>query len=556
MSRGSAHALSRSGTGIRPVGRHHRFTSFALAGGQGSVTFPWQFQPETYGAKGDTVFFLASVTNGSPNITASTPVFTSTAVDGGKDIMICGAAGTPGGPVIGKILSVQSPTAATLNTSGATVTASGLAAVFSSNDSAALDSCGQAALAYAVANNSPVQILFSKIYGTGTTLIQSTSPYTYNAAVRIPCPASPQGNSTANKLEFQFVSAQGSDGGQNQFWLDPNLGTSGAGIVSYSVGPNTPDPTFGQQSILGGPSGGFPAGANGFANIKAVVAGLTLIQPGWSNSIGLDCVGCSAIHWEGVTSTAFAPSDGTGVNPYGGWINQAFWINNKIAAGYRLPAVQNNDQVVVDSISAQGLNIGILSQADHVIINRLSTNSLDRVIVLALGGNTQHAFQINNASVESYNAGVVTQGTGSKVLFRVLGWDGEVLNIANNDVTDPANQLYGEFYWSDILRSPAVPTISGAANLRVINCQLGPGHMASPPSVPASTVAAAPVYRDATVVVHCGAGVTVSAITVDGTATSQTVAAAASSVPIRVPAGKTIALTYAGGTPTWDWWLD
>lgn len=106
-------------------------------------TQPYQFRPESFGAKGDGVEFLVTTTAGSSTITASTPVFTSTAVDGGKNIMICGAGGAiPGGPWIDTIATVTSSTVAT--TTGTCPTGgsgSGLAAVFASDDRVAIDNC-------------------------------------------------------------------------------------------------------------------------------------------------------------------------------------------------------------------------------------------------------------------------------------------------------------------------------------------------------------------------------------------------------------------------------
>lgn len=83
------------------------------------------------------------------------------------------------------------------------------------------------------------------------------------------------------------------------------------------------------------------------------------------------------------------------------------------------------------------------------------------------------------------------------------------------------------------------------------------GHVAVPPAVPASGV---PLVnntgRNASVTVHTGAAVTISAIMVDGATVGLAVAASSHLTLPMVPAGKSIALTYAGGTPTWDWWLD
>jgi len=85
------------------------------------------------------------------------------------------------------------------------------------------------------------------------------------------------------------------------------------------------------------------------------------------------------------------------------------------------------------------------------------------------------------------------------------------------------------------------------------------GKIGSPPSVPASGSSAANTTGvDCFVFVTCGAGVSVSAVSVGGQAYPNpgTVSAATTSTAIRVPAGQTITLTYAGGTPTWTWFGD
>jgi len=101
---------------------------------------------------------------------------------------------------------------------------------------------------------------------------------------------------------------------------------------------------------------------------------------------------------------------------------------------------------------------------------------------------------------------------------------------------------------------------AGSANQIDDNAGYNPvGKVGSPPSVPASGSAATNTTgADCFVFVTCAAGVSVSAISVGGQAYPNpgTVSAATTSTAIRVPAGQTITLTYAGGTPTWTWFGD
>ena len=125
------------------------------------------------------------------------------------------------------------------------------------------------------------------------------------------------------------------------------------------------------------------------------------------------------------------------------------------------------------------------------------------------------------------------------------------------DVSDSSGTLYGVLRWTDPLRTHTFPTVTGAGNLDIINDRLGHGHWGSPPSLTGNSGVAIQntAWRDASIVVHTGVGVTVSAISVDGTSTGLTMAASSSLALPVVPSGKNVTLTFAGGTPTWDWWL-
>jgi hypothetical protein len=86
------------------------------------------------------------------------------------------------------------------------------------------------------------------------------------------------------------------------------------------------------------------------------------------------------------------------------------------------------------------------------------------------------------------------------------------------------------------------------------NPGLNPVGSGTQPSVPATTVAQVnPLPYDATVYLLNGTGTLTFKITgYSGNETSGTVPASAM-VPIRVPAGASITLTYASGSPTWVW---
>lgn len=416
--------------------------------------------------------------------TTAAQIFTSTAVDGGKNVMICGSGGAiPGGPTIDTIATVVSPTSATLTTGASTVagTVNGCALVFSSDDRIAIDNCVQAARTYALLNNYFAQVIGSaKIYGLGANLFQSTvasGGVTLNTQLRLPVP-NPSGNT--QDLEIHLLGANPQDASYQQFWMStlPNVGPTS--FVSYSVGPNnTPDPNFGWQSVIGFPTGGMGTGSNGFFNVKAVIEGVRVWQPGWSNSIGIDLFAVSGFQLR-AASFPFAPAtnSGGGVNPYNAWVNQAFWKNNKIGAGLRLPAILANQHSLGDSFATAGLNSGIVTAGDGAIFNDVICVSCDVPVKLTgIGGNNYHDLIIRRLYVENCNAGLNVSGGGGFFIAVKIKFDGENATIAGSDVSDPNNAVTGEFDWSDTFRGNGpngfpVPTVTGAANLKMFNSAL------------------------------------------------------------------------------------
>lgn len=526
------------------------FTSSASGGAQ-----PWQFFVDNYGTKGDGQLGICSVVNGSGVVTLTTGTVRPS--DVGKNICIGGGQiAPPSAPTVDTIASVNvGANTFTLATLTAAATTAGLPVVWSSDDRAAINNAVAAAAAYALSTgNYMAEVVFgNKIYGVGTGLFQQQGSglFTYNAQIPIPTPAR---SGATQKLEIRFTGP--GIGSHEQYWEStiPNL--AGAAIMSYTSGPTSPDPTFGQQSIFGGPTGGLLAGQ--YANVKPYFRGIQAWQPGWSNSIAFDMIWCGGMTIDGAGAFGFAPSavSGGAPNPYSGWVGNAFW-QGKNAVGFRLPAIGNNQDQLVLAASVGGLNLGY-SVNDGFNAHLLRAVSCDVALKqdssLGLGGDG-HDLVIDRLYWENCNACIIGGGAGLTYGLYV-NLDAENTAITHNDISDPSNGFRGVVHWMDTFRTVPSPTINGAAALKIINDMIGPGHMASPPAVPATTVAATLVYRDAMVKITTGAGVTVSAVTVDGTATGQTVAAASTLYPVRVPSGKTIALTYAGGTPTWDWWLD
>lgn len=77
------------------------------------------------------------------------------------------------------------------------------------------------------------------------------------------------------------------------------------------------------------------------------------------------------------------------------------------------------------------------------------------------------------------------------------------------------------------------------------------------PNVPSSTVALTNTTGfDCTVSIFTGGAVSVSNISIGGVNTGYTLSTSSESVPLRIPAGQSITMTYTGGTPTWSWFAE
>jgi hypothetical protein len=234
-----------------------------------------------------------------------------------------------------------------------------------------------------------------------------------------------------------------------------------------------------------------------------------------------------------------------------------------IGIGFRAPLAGNNDAVSGGRLTVEGYQThGWI--ADHFTCGSLATVYAHIALLIDLTHSISglaHGVTISNWSCEQYNGALKCNGGGPGSGFCGVSifLDTETASGTDPsyDVSDNGN-LHGVIHITDAGgRTSRTPVISnGAPALRVVNDMIGHGHWASPPAVPATTVAQQNTsWRDATVTVATGAGVTVSAIAVDGTATGASIAAS-SSYTVRVPSGKNITLTYTGGTPTWVWVLD
>lgn len=503
----------------------------------------WQFQPETYGAKGDGRIITDLVLNSTTTATSATAGFTS--ADTGKTIMINGGNGTAATPLVTTITYVNSTTV-TLGAAAA-VTGTAFKAVYGTDDTTAINTAITAAGTYALANSYLAEVTFrDRIYmltsGPTQTGNGSTTP-TFNAQIPLPYP---NANGTTPKLVLSLTGA--GDAGFVQFWESTTPMLAGTVLCStLENAPSTPDATFGNQSVIGGPSGS--AGFTGtFANVKVVVEDIEVMCPAYTNMIAYDFGYCSGMAVRRSSAHVFVPSGVNGGNsPLLKDMPAQTGFQNKIGTGLRAPVVGNNADTTADDFTVEGFARG-LYVFDHFTAGRIFTfyNDVACKIDLTQGtSGVSHGVFVALWGAEVYNGGI--SSTGSSAYCPIyINWDAECLAGLAYDISDSGNALYGVVHWTDPADARG-PTISGAANLKIVNDMLGPGKWTGAPSVPATTVAQQNTsWRDAAVSVKGG---TVTVVAVDGV----TVATVTNTTVI-VPAGKNITLTYSSA-PTWAWTL-
>lgn len=514
--------------------------------------FPWQFSVEDYGAKGDGLIAGdGSISSGSNSF--STPSYTFTAADNNKRIMINGALGSANVPLTATISSTSG--GAALLSASATQTITGAAAaVWGTDDTAAINLALAAAKTYALANGYFAEAVFQDhCYILGSDATQSTTPAQYNAQILIPYPDL---TGAGRKLVIGLTGV--GDNGYYQFWESTTPNVSGTALISIppTLAPSTPSGTYGEQSVIGGPSSG--ACFTGlFANTKVVVKGLQVVCGAYTNQYAYDFGYLAAMRIQQSSAHIFAPTGvGGGTGPVlNGLISQVAF-QSTIGCGLRAPAIGNNADTVADDFTAEGYARG-LYLFDHFTAGRVGTIYNDVAVVLdgTIGvSGTSHGVFIALLSAEAYNGGILVSGGSFPVYIRL---DAECTGVAY-DVSDVGDGLRGEIRWTDPADTRA-PVITGAASVKVINDKLGPGIWtgAMTPAVPGVPASTSPQvntsYRDAEVVITSG-GAAVTAVAVNGTATGLALGTTGS-VTVPVPSGASITLTYASTAPTWVWVL-
>ena len=425
--------------------------------------------------------------------------------------------------------------------------------VYGTDDTAAINSAVSAATTWAQANGyAPVDIIIPPLIYMLAGATTKTSTNKGNSQIPLPVIAA-----TSPKLTIRFTS--GTDASAPPMFGSGTLPQVG-GAVFVSTLSLSVDATWGAPSIIGGPTSQQGYGTNGgspqFANLLAVIDGLTFITSIQPAIIPVNLYGCATMSVPNATFLAFdTVTNLAAVYPVtGGFTNT--WVNSLIA-----PAPLNNDNSYIGTLTTYGFPQGpglFAHCAAHTI------KSINCRVGLFIGSNgyDQHGVSILYCSLEECQTALGTDGSGSGIGTAVfigqldcesVGWYGSVEPSFEHHIYDPQNSLSGTVYVNDN-NGTSVIKVDGATQIEIIAAMQARSNV-TPPAVPATTVALQnPFWRHATVYITSG-GAAVSVIAVNGTTTGLTLGTSGT-VMVRVPSGATITLTYASTAPTWVWVLD
>lgn len=407
------------------------------------------------------------------------------------------------------------------------------------NDTAAIQSAIAAAFTYAQNHQGYAEVLFSPVTYLVSSATTKSASNKGNAQLWIPLVAG-----TARKPTVVFQGSRNATALPH--WLQTTPQVNGPLIKSTVTGTN--DGTWGEASILGGPTpaqgygyaGGFPSNFN---NVCVVLDGISFQAPADPALCGVDFRGCAELN---ILSASFL----TATDPPAITLPGTTW---SFAVG--MPQTGNNDLCEIVDLSVEGFTYGIIA-GEHTHVH--SARFIYGQIAIGQAQQaTSHWAQYDHVSIEAYQTAVAPISSGGavcKLNISLLDWETDAspfdpFRVINNS----SNLLGGQIQIagvSNTLLNSAQGVIGPSAtdtghNLRVVNLEQTTG-VQTAPAVPASTTAIVnPFWRDCMVVVSGG---TVTAITVDGTATGL----AATGHPVIVPTGRSIALTYAVA-PSWDW---
>lgn len=393
----------------------------------------------------------------------------------------------------------------------------------STDDTAAINNALDAAVTACIADGSMLCVLdlTAGIYQASSATIKGGATKG-NAQIPIPAREPTAGQQLTIVLRCPIGS------GTHDHWLQTTGQKTGA-VIRTSLTGQTPDGTWGSPSVIGGPTVDLASGSE-FSSVRVILDNVAISAPPNPSVIGGDFRRCSKLDWtmasaivDGTPAQMAVPTDSNGI-------------------GFYMPRINNNDSVGGQKLTTAGFYYGV-GISDHFACSELTTLYYNTAMFIQTSGVATyvHGLYVGYWSSEA-GATILEKSNdaGNHIPIRIVGLDTETQS--GTAIKDPGNNLHGSISYAS--NDGLDPSVTGCANVRIINENRTRGNITAP-SVPATTVASTPIFKDAAVTITGG---TVTVIAVDGVATGLT------SGTVIVPTGKTITLTYSSA-PTWKWWL-
>ena len=471
VTAGTTWQVTRGAEGTTPVAHAGGFqiVQVVTAGTLAALQYPpWQFPVQRYGAQGDGKIGTGGTgTAGQATFTDAGAAFVNAAApagDVGKVIIINQGvnSATPPDPFCGTIIAVSSATSVTLNANLA-ANCTSCPYIYGTDDTAPVNAAITAAAAWATATgNYKAQIMFEPCnYMIGGAPFQSTSPLVYNT--QIPLPA---GQATGRKLCLDLI-GPGDASELNYFEsLSPNL--QGTCLVS-TAWVTAADGTYGQQSVIGGPSAGTGL-QGGFANTLVNISGITVVCPWNSGQIGFNFRYVAQANIPSASYLAFVPVNYQVAGGVGGvqfWYGSGTSFNvptSNLSVGMWMPTNGNNDNANIGAFSCEGASYG-LAYSEHVNVTRIFCAYCANGLYAAGGGSPEHGVTFVYASIEECTNALLSGGSGP-FTHNIMALDCEV--ITGYHVSDFNNNLSGTIC---VIAEGQAVAVQGAANVTILDAQ-------------------------------------------------------------------------------------
>jgi hypothetical protein len=308
-------------------------------------------------------------------------------------------------------------------------------------------------------------------------------------------------------------------------WADPLAAFDQGTVIKTTLTGQTSDGTYGPPSVFGSP---FTAvGANGlapnFTNVHICMDGITVLKPQNPSLVSFDLRGFAKASIGDLASHVNAAASALVGNPG----------SNGLGVGLMMPGAGNNAVCDIGSFTSEGDNCAVVL-SEHVIAKRilaLYNATAVFIDVSRMSVTSNHKSVISYLCAEGVNTVIDVEQVSNNFFALTANCDTELANSGTH-YNDPGNFLRGDLTHHDY--NALAPRVTGCGNVRIIDDTITRG--AFTPTLPATTAASTPIYRDMALTVSGG---TVTAITVDGVAQGVT------SGTVFVPTGKTFAITYS-----------